>query len=77
MERTQMEVALLEWRDHERGVRLVAQSSDPALVATVQRYFAADLQGETPEPSKELRLVKGSPNEPNDVQEEGDSDETS
>lgn len=72
-----MEVALLEWTDHERGVRLVAQTSDPTLVATVQQYFAADLQGENPEPSKELRLVKGGTNEPNDVQGEGDSDETS
>ncbi len=67
-----MEVALLEWTDHERGVRVVAQSRDPALVATVQRYFAADLQGENPEPSTELRLVKGSTNEPNDDLEGGD-----
>ena len=72
----QLEVTLLEWNDHEQGVRLLGRSCDPTLVATVQRHLAKHLQGEIAEP-KELRLVKGSPNEPNDDQEEGDNDETS
>lgn len=59
MERVQ-EVALLEWNDTEHGVRLLGQSSDPTLVATVQRHLAKHLQGEISEPT-ELHLVEGSP----------------
>ncbi len=57
MER-QMEVALLEWNDMERGVRLVARSSDPSLVRSVRAHLSRDLYGDSERPADHLYLVE-------------------